>query len=515
MQKMLVRACAASALTLSFAAYAATVINAIPGARGFRVSGQLAGDALGSANMYPAGDVNADGFADLVLPAPGADRGAVLNVGATYVILGGATRTANVDISTLNGSNGFKIFSSTNPANDGLGIFVSGVGDINNDNADDLLIGSQAGSTTLGRAYVVFGKPTGGFPASIDLASLGSAGVVLSGEQNLDRFGASSVAGGGDVNGDGIDDFVIGAGGYNGLTGRSYLVFGRNSWPATIAIGAEPASSVVQFNAAATADQFGEYASVGADINNDGRAEIFINAYGADAVGTNAEGKLYVFFGRAAGNAWPASNNAASLNGSDGFTLIGTTSFGALGFPTVSLGDFNGDGIGDFATAAVIGAGTTAIIYGKANWDAVNVLSALNGINGTRFVGQAPGDASGAYLANVGDTNGDGKADLLIGAPGADPAGAANGGKAYLIYGTSAALPADVNLSAVEGTVAGEVFTGPSASFAAGPVSAIGKFNSSDTAPDFVIAAESANGDVYVVDRPAGAAELIFKNGFE
>lgn len=207
-----------------------------------------------------------------------------------------------------------------------------------------------------------------------------------------------------------------------------------------------------------------------------------------------------------------ASQSVGALNGSDGFQVRGNTVFSGFGSPVIALGDFNGDGLGDFAASGVVGAGSTALIYGKANWDAINSISQLTGPDGTRFAGSASGDAAGAYLAAPGDVNGDGKDDLMISAPGADITGLSNVGKVYLIYGTDAPLAADVNLSAVESTIAGEVFQGTTAGFAAGPISAIGKFSNVDILPDFVIGSETANGDVYVVTKANGN---LFRNGFE
>ena len=126
----------------------------------------------------------------------------------------------------------------------------------------------------------------------------------------------------------------------------------------------------------------------------------------------------------------------------------------------------------------------------------------------TTLVGSAydgPAAAAGAYLAAPGDINGDGKDDLIVGAPTANT----NAGKIYVIYGTAAALPADVNFNAVESTIAGEVFLG-TPGFAAGPVSGVGKFSNVDTAPDFIIASESGQGAYLITVQSS-----VFKNGFE
>jgi len=501
-----------SVLLIATTCVAATPISGIPGTRGVRIVGQAAGDALGFNNMSALGDINGDGRSDIAVAAPGTNRAGATSVGAVYVHFGADGNLSNLDVSGLNGTNGFKIIGSALAQNSQLGIFTTGIGDVNNDEASDLLIGSR-GVGQIGRAYIIFGKPNGqAFPPTIDVSNLGSSGVVLNGASANDFFGNDAVSGGGDLNGDDIEDFAMGAEGFNGLGGIVYLIFGRSNWPAAINVGSETAASVVKFTQESAGDQLGSFVSIGADINNDSRSDLFINAYAGDAVGNNGEGKLYVVFGRPAGVPFAATQSVGSLNGSDGFQIRGNVNFAGFGSPVIALGDFNGDGLGDFAASGVIGAGSTALIYGKSNWDAINSISDLTGPNGTRFAGATAGDAAGAYLAAPGDVNGDGKDDLMISAPGADITGLSNVGKVYLIYGTAAPLASDVNLNAVESSVVGEVFQGSTAGFAAGPISAIGKFSNVDVLPDFLIGSETANGDVYVVTK---ASDNLFKNGFE
>jgi hypothetical protein len=205
--------------------------------------------------------------------------------------------------------------------------------------------------------------------------------------------------------------------------------------------------------------------------------------------------------------------NAGALNGSDGFQIAGTSQSG-LGLPVVALGDFSGDGVGDFVAGGSIGAGQAAVVFGKANWDATNSVTTLVGTNGFRLTGTAAGDAAGAYLAAPGDVNGDGLTDLLLSAPGADLPGLANAGKAYLIFGSATAFAPTASLSGVETTIAGEVFQGSAANMGVGPVSGLGKFSNIDTRPDFLIATETVVGDAYVVTR-AATNDMLFKNGFE
>jgi hypothetical protein len=143
---------------------------------------------------------------------------------------------ASLDLSTLTGSNGFTLNGIDQSDNSGWS--VSGAGDINGDGIDDLIIGALGadpnGVGAAGESYVVFGQDTvngPGFGASLDLSTLtGSNGFTLNGIDQSDNSGWS-VSGAGDINGDGIDDLIIGALGADpngvGAAGESYVVFGR------------------------------------------------------------------------------------------------------------------------------------------------------------------------------------------------------------------------------------------------------------------------------------------------
>ena len=494
--------------------WAASNIVDIPNQRGARITGIAANLGVGSA-LAGVGDLNKDGRADIAVGAPFTSRAGAVNVGAVYVYFGADAPGAALNATALNGANGFKISADTQAANTLLGALVRGVGDVNNDDVDDLLITTNAQSPS--RVYLLFGKPTGqSFPAVLDVGALGSAGVVFNGEGASDQFGAA-IGGGGDVNGDGIDDLVIGAPGFAGQSGRSYLIFGRATWPASMLVGNEPGTSVSKINAAASADQLGAYVSIGADINNDQRAELFLNGFASDASSGGNEGVLYVLFGRASANPWPAASSVSALNGSNGFAFSGVGLAGGFGFPGLSLGDFNGDGIGDFAASTPGFAGNTrgqiAVVYGSANFSASFSVGGLNGTDGTRFVGAQLGDQAGFDLAAPGDLNADGRTDLLIAAPGADPDGISNAGRVYVIYGPATPFAAEVSLAEVgRGQVFGELFNGSTANFQAGTVASVGKFSNADASADFLIGSLSAAGDAYLVYR---ARDEFFRDGFE
>jgi len=203
---------------------------------GFIIQGDEAQDYLGL-NVAAAGDVNGDGIDDIIAGAFRGDDGGN-NAGEAYVIYGQAGPRGTVDLTGLDPADGFIIQGDAE--GDLAGISVAAAGDINGDGIDDVIVGARYGDDggiNAGEAYVIYGK-AGDTHGTIDLSDLDPGdGFIVAGATDGATAGRS-VSGAGDVNGDGIDDLIVGAPGGNGGTGEAYVIYGfRNPPEATLLSG--------------------------------------------------------------------------------------------------------------------------------------------------------------------------------------------------------------------------------------------------------------------------------------
>ncbi|TAH37706.1 MAG: hypothetical protein EYC70_06995 [Planctomycetota bacterium] len=417
----------------------------------YRLDAVVGVDELGHA-VSCAGDVNGDGFDDLIAGAPYSSPGGMTLAGSAFVYSG----PTGALLYSYDGSTTQAFF----------GISVSGVGDVNTDGFDDFIVGESQNSNG-GSAFVYSGM-TGALLYRFDGQSVG------------DSFGWS-VSGAGDVNGDGVPDLIVGAryadslGAFSdagsayvfsGATGnRLYRIDGQNNnaslgWSvsdagdvnadgfADFAVGApnavvpmggafpRPGSVFVHSGANGSllyrldgednGDDFGIAVSGLEDISNDGFDDLVIGAYRADPNGLTYAGSAYLYSGA-------TGVRLQRFDGDNAYDYFGGSVSGA--------GDVNGDGFGDFLVGA-----DHADPGGASGAGSVFLYSGAAGYLLARLDGELAGDELGASVSGAGNTDGDGIEDIVVGATGV------GGGAVYLYASFAPFLHTDAySISAVTG----------------------------------------------------------------
>ena len=380
--------------------------------------GEEADDWVG-ALVSSAGDVDGDGLDDLLI---GTDRNDTngANAGKAYLVLGKSLGgTGKIDLSQADysfiGEDAYHLAGSS----------VSSAGDVDRDGLDDLLIGARfydsdlSASTDVGKAYLVLGKSLE-VPGSINLSQ---ADYSFLGENAGDRAGEVSSAG--DVDGDGLDDLVIGAstndeGG--STAGKVYLVLGKNLGVTGSINLSQAHYSFIGENAG---DRAGFSLSGAGDVDGDGLDDLLIGASENDA------GKAYLVLGK-------NLEVAGSINLSQAhYSFIGENAGDKAGSSVSGAGDVDGDGLDDLLIGAYENdyngnnAGKAYLLLGAS-------LQTPGSIDLTdadyTFIGENAEDYAGWMVSGAGDVDGDGLDELLIGASG-DDEGGTDAGKVYLVLG--------------------------------------------------------------------------------
>lgn len=365
-------------------------LSTLDGTNGFQLSGQSSGDDLGR-ELRSAGDVNGDGFDDIVLSAFFAFVGGV-RAGSAFVVFGKAGGfPAEFSTATLDGTNGFRIDGTAQY--DRLGYDVSGAGDVNGDGFDDVIVGANGADfngSQSGAAYVVFGRASG-FAPTIAVSSLnGTNGFRLNGQAAGDEAG-ESVASIGDINGDGLDDLVVSApyndpaGTFDG--GGNYVLFGKLT-PFPAVLNLSTLDGVIGFKVNGLEGRSGESVDGAGDVNGDGMNDLLIGAYRAGPGGVAGAGASYIVYGKT--GSFGATLSVAALDGTNGFRIDGEGVQENSGSPVHRAGDVNGDGVGDFVIGA-FGAdphgsqsGASYVVFGQGFTLGIADVALLEGDAGIR-----------------------------------------------------------------------------------------------------------------------------------
>ncbi|WP_353717490.1 integrin alpha [Dyadobacter sp. 676] len=380
-------------------------------------------------SVASAGDVNKDGYSDVIVGSPYWEDGQN-NEGAAFLYFGGKpdAQTAPIGINPGN-----FIILQPDQADAGFGTSVAMAGDVDADGYSDFLVGApqyDKDQANEGVAFLYHGGNTGFEPGETEILERNQPGSMM----------GFSVAGAGDVNGDGASDVIVGARLYTdgqSLEGAAFVYYGSvNSAPVT-----SQAPATLQMNASDS--RFGHSVSTAGDVNGDGFSDVIVGAYLYDN-GQQDEGVAYIFHGTGNGISTAPST-----------TLEGNLFEAHYGESVSAAGDVNGDGYGDI----LIGAkwyengqnneGMVFVHYGSKTGLVTAPAATIESNQAEGWLGSA--------VASAGDVNGDGYSDIIIGCYTYDH-GQNDEGQVYIYHGSASSVgptPASVSSATASGALAG------------------------------------------------------------
>jgi hypothetical protein len=362
-----------------------------------------------------AGDINSDGFDDVIVGAYSYTT-ANSNAGKAYLYLGSPTGLSLTASWTSSGDD---------QANAEFGISVSTAGDVNGDGYDDVIVGAYKFDTTnsnAGKAYLYFGSPTGLFS---------SPSWTSSGDDQANAEFGISVSTAGDVNGDGYDDVIIGSEMYDNASsdeGKAYLYLGSPSGLSSSPSWTSCGDNQIQA-------RYGYSVSTAGDVNGDGYDDVIVGAWNYDTPGPkNAAGKAYVYLGE---------DTIAGLSSAPSWTSSGDdVADSHYGASVSNAGDVNGDGYDDIIVGAHdydtpnSDAGKAYVYLGEDSNAGVSSIALWTSIGDDQVNANY-----GLSVSTAGDINGDGYDDVIVGAVGyTTPTPSSAAGKAYLYLGLPSGL---------------------------------------------------------------------------
>ncbi len=388
-----------------------------------KILGGHAEDHLG-ASTSGAGDVNGDGFPDIIAGAPGSYNHSNNGGGTAYIILGSASPPTELDLKFSHPGSVIVIHGA--PEGSMLGSSVSNAGDVNGDNIDDVIIGAPGAYSShpdedeAGRCYIIFGSAN--LPSMIDVSNLGSMGVEIIGAREDGHFGAS-VSGARDFDGDGFSDVLVGAPEDSNdaleVCGSAFLIRGGSSLAQTMDLKQSHANVTI-FRSGGPNQEVGSCVTDLEDFNGDGHSDIAIASMRhSDGSSANA-GRVWVIYG---GSAPPAE---VALNDIGASGLASTTvrvphANHELGQSIGCAGDADSDGDSELLVSRSLHdhnpetiANVAYLVRGGISMPAIiNLANPAPWI--TRYMSFYDNDEEGQSVHTTLDFSGDGIDDHIVG----------------------------------------------------------------------------------------------------